>query len=154
GNPPDPRITHTGCAYAPRCSNAKPDCLESHPPLTPRGETNDLGAAACFHPVTEETRTAAKTSASRPRSGTPSETVLDLRNVSKTFRLREGGFGFKHRELHAVDDVSLSVPDGGAIALVGESGSGKTTLLRIATGLTHADSGSVHWSSAAGRPQL
>ena len=154
GNPPDPRTPHLGCAYAPRCSNAQDDCLDRHPPLTPRQEAPELGEAACFHPVAEESRLPTTAPASRRRASTEGEAALELLDISKTFRIREGGFGFKRRELHAVDDVSLSVPDGGAVALVGESGSGKTTLLRIATGLTEADAGSVRWSSTAGRPQL
>jgi ABC-2 type transport system ATP-binding protein len=42
-----------------------------------------------------------------------------------------------------LDDVSLSVAGGEAIAIVGENGAGKSTLLRICAGLTHPDSGHV-----------
>ncbi len=43
----------------------------------------------------------------------------------------------------AVDQVSLTIPDGSLMALVGPSGSGKTTLLRIIAGLEQPDSGQV-----------
>ena len=43
----------------------------------------------------------------------------------------------------AVDDVSLTVPDGSLTALLGPSGSGKSTLLRLIAGLELPDSGRV-----------
>src|ERR671923_258490 len=43
----------------------------------------------------------------------------------------------------ALDDVSVSVPDGSLSALLGPSGSGKSTLLRIIAGLEAPDSGRV-----------
>jgi sulfate transport system ATP-binding protein len=43
----------------------------------------------------------------------------------------------------AVDDVTLTVPDGSLTALLGPSGSGKSTLLRTIAGLESPDAGSV-----------
>ena len=43
----------------------------------------------------------------------------------------------------AVNDVTLTVPDGSLTALLGPSGSGKSTLLRIIAGLEEPDGGSV-----------
>jgi osmoprotectant transport system ATP-binding protein len=43
----------------------------------------------------------------------------------------------------ALDDVSIDVPAGSAVALVGESGSGKTTLLRCFNRLTEPERGEV-----------
>jgi putative ABC transport system ATP-binding protein len=48
-------------------------------------------------------------------------------------------------EIHAVDDVSMSVEAREFVALFGPSGSGKTTLLLLAAGLLRADSGSVRF---------
>ncbi|HZQ02082.1 MAG TPA: ABC transporter ATP-binding protein, partial [Reyranella sp.] len=47
------------------------------------------------------------------------------------------------RTVVAVDDVSLSVPEGGVMGIVGESGCGKSTLARLILGLLPADSGDI-----------
>ena len=47
-------------------------------------------------------------------------------------------------EVHAVDDVSLEVPEGPfGLGLIGESGSGKSTIARALLGLTPVNGGSV-----------
>ena len=46
-------------------------------------------------------------------------------------------------DFQALDDVSLTVPDGSLTALLGPSGSGKSTLLRIIAGLEQPDAGTV-----------
>jgi sulfate transport system ATP-binding protein len=64
--------------------------------------------------------------------------AIDVRNVSKSFN------GFQ-----ALEDVSLSVPDGSLTALLGPSGGGKSTLLRVIAGLETPDSGEVLFSGEA-----
>lgn len=56
---------------------------------------------------------------------------VSIQNINKTF----GAY-------HALEDISLEVPNGSLTALLGPSGSGKTTLLRIIAGLEFADPGS------------
>jgi biotin transport system ATP-binding protein len=46
-------------------------------------------------------------------------------------------------EVVAVDDVSLTIPDGEFVVLAGANGSGKTTLVRQFNGLLEPDSGTV-----------
>jgi sulfate transport system ATP-binding protein len=46
-------------------------------------------------------------------------------------------------DFRALNDVSLTVPDGSLTALLGPSGSGKSTLLRIIAGLEEPDAGTV-----------
>ena len=65
------------------------------------------------------------------------DALLSLGNITVRFKRRDGS------SFAALDDVSLKVPDGGAVGLVGESGSGKTTLVRVACGLQKPDSGRV-----------
>jgi sodium transport system ATP-binding protein len=50
------------------------------------------------------------------------------------------GFG-AHREVHAVDRVSFSAPDGEITGLLGPNGAGKTTLLRTLATLIAPDAG-------------
>ena len=47
--------------------------------------------------------------------------------------------------VHALDGVSLSVPDGTILAVLGANGAGKTTLLRSINGLVRARSGSISY---------
>lgn len=80
--------------------------------------------------------------------------ALELKNVSKTFRIREGGrdsirekvkglFGQSNiRELHAVRDVSFSIKKGEFFGIVGHNGSGKSTLLKLIIGAIKPDLGS------------
>jgi sulfate transport system ATP-binding protein len=58
--------------------------------------------------------------------------AIEAKNVTKRF----GDFV-------ALDDVSITVPDGGLTALLGPSGSGKSTLLRVIAGLEQPDSGQI-----------
>ena len=63
--------------------------------------------------------------------------ALQVEHVRKSFR-RETG-----ESVVALDDISLSVRQGGLAALVGPDGAGKTTLLRLLGGLMKADGGIV-----------
>ncbi|MGB7242899.1 MAG: ABC transporter ATP-binding protein [Sulfitobacter sp.] len=67
--------------------------------------------------------------------------ILDLRDVSKTYTVRAGGWK-KRISITACKDVNLSLQRGKTLAVVGESGSGKTTCARIALGAEVPDAGS------------
>lgn len=49
GNPPRPGPDR-GCAFAPRCGHARPDCTQAVPALAQAGSSH----AACFHPLRTE----------------------------------------------------------------------------------------------------
>ena len=63
--------------------------------------------------------------------------ILELRNISKTFRTDDG------KEVRAVRDASLSVYPGECVALVGESGCGKSTIARMITRLISPTAGEI-----------
>ncbi len=67
--------------------------------------------------------------------------LFECRNLTKFFPIknlfRETG------RVHAVEDVNLTIPEGGTVGLVGESGCGKTTLARTILLLIEPTSGQV-----------
>ena len=67
--------------------------------------------------------------------------TLAIRDLTKIFRIKTGSF--RHADLRAVDEVSLSITPGRTLAVVGESGSGKTTLARLILRLIEPTQGSV-----------
>jgi len=67
--------------------------------------------------------------------------TLAVRDLTKVFRIKTGGF--RHADLKAVDDVTLSIATGRTLAVVGESGSGKTTLARLILRLLEPTKGTV-----------
>lgn len=74
----------------------------------------------------------------------PSDTILDVREVTTQFPGRPAGFfGKATAPVRAVDGVSLQVHRGEVVGLVGESGSGKSTLGRTIMQLVPPASGTV-----------
>ena len=68
--------------------------------------------------------------------------LLEVNSVSKSFG-----------DYKALDQVSLSVPQGSIFGLLGPNGAGKTTLIRIVNQITMPDQGSVYLDGAALAPQ-
>src|SRR5215471_10997346 len=58
------------------------------------------------------------------RQPAPAMALVELRNVSKIYRLGE-------EEIRALDDVTLDIDEGEFISIIGPSGSGKSTLMHI-----------------------
>ncbi len=71
--------------------------------------------------------TGAANYAERPRGVKEGDAaILEVKNLNKTFFLKEGLFG--KRAVPAVKDVNFRLAKGKTLGLVGESGSGKTTV--------------------------
>ncbi len=65
---------------------------------------------------------------------TPSETLLSLRGISKSFG-----------PVQAIQNVDLDVPAGQVTALIGDNGAGKSTLIKTISGIWTPSSGHIYW---------
>jgi NitT/TauT family transport system ATP-binding protein len=74
--------------------------------------------------------------------GADAKPAVAVRNVTKRFQSKKG-------EVHAVDDVSLTVGLGEFVSIVGPSGCGKSTMLNMIAGLTPPTQGAIE---LLGRP--
>ncbi|MBC5623506.1 ABC transporter ATP-binding protein [Butyricimonas hominis] len=63
--------------------------------------------------------------------------IIETKNLYKTYK-------DEMSEVHAVDDVNISISEGEFTAIVGPSGSGKTTLLNLIGGLDTPTSGNLY----------
>jgi ABC-type polysaccharide/polyol phosphate transport system ATPase subunit len=95
-----------------------------------------------------------------PRAPQPDRTVRDrppvivVDGVTKRFRLYDErnqslkaavmrGRRARYEEFLALDDISLTVPQGATIGLIGENGSGKSTLLKCMARILRPDAGTI-----------
>ena len=82
------------------------------------------------------------------------EPLLEVRGLTKTYRLRKGGLGGETQNVAAVDDVGFVVGQGECLGLVGESGCGKTTLSKMIMCALRPDSGEVIFNDGASKIEL
>lgn len=82
------------------------------------------------------------------------ETVIDIQNVCKVYRLYDNpmerlrdalnlSFKKEHKEYYALNNVSFYVEKGSSVGLIGTNGAGKSTLLKILTGVITPSSGQI-----------
>ena len=69
--------------------------------------------------------------------------MIQLRGVTKQFKVPSPWWRPKAEPLQAVCDVSWTAPDGQITGLLGPNGAGKTTTLRMLAGLIKADAGDI-----------
>jgi len=95
-----------------------------------------------IEPLRRGADAAASTSALSP-STSPAAPVLEAVHLRKHFPVRQLRIGGAPQAVHAVEDASLALFPGRALALVGESGSGKTTVARLLARLYEPTAGSI-----------
>ncbi len=69
--------------------------------------------------------------------------LLAVKNLTKTFPVKQGLLGMNKGTVQAVSDVSFSIPASRTLGLVGESGCGKTTLSRSLLRLIEPTAGEI-----------
>lgn len=137
GQPPRPGQWPQGCAFAPRCGIAVPQCTVTFPPITPcpgpghmarcyRADFVPAGAAPILH--------LDRTQRDEGDSVPALRVTKLVAAYGSTIVVKNASFDVRRRE---------------CLAIVGESGSGKTTLARCIVGL-HTDwSGDLQFEGAA-----
>ena len=121
GSPPPPGLVIGGCPFHPRCSQAIVDCETNVPDLTPINANGHT--VACL------------------REGMV--TLLEAKNLTKTFTQRGIKLFGSGSQLTAVEDAGLQIRAGEVVAVVGQTGSGKTTLGKMILGLIEPDHGEI-----------
>jgi oligopeptide transport system ATP-binding protein len=72
-------------------------------------------------------------------------TLVELEHVTKHFPVQQGVFGRARGQVHAVEDVSLTVRKGETLGIVGESGCGKSTTARLILRLLDPTAGTIRF---------
>jgi peptide/nickel transport system ATP-binding protein len=132
----------SGCAFAPRCSQADPECLARLPLLEESSVPGHL--VRCIH--WRHTPQPLYLGDSRAQVAAGAQPVLTVSGLRATYRSRRS-------EVVAAEDVSFTVAPGECLALVGESGSGKTTVARCIAGLHVPAAGSIRLGDTELAPQ-
>ena len=75
--------------------------------------------------------------------------LMEVNGLSLTYGGRRRFLARRAPEVHAVDNVDLTLNEGEALGIVGESGCGKTTLAKTIFGLLHESAGSIYLEGRA-----
>lgn len=136
-------IAEDGCAFAPRCPMAVPQCRAAVPPLISVGSGHHV---ACSRAAQVATVSVAELyPAPVPVAAQPTVAaarVVSVRDLRKSYR-RRGRLWGGGEVVAALSGVDVEVAAGKTVAVVGESGCGKTTLLRSIAELSRPEAGTV-----------
>jgi peptide/nickel transport system ATP-binding protein len=150
GRVPPLDTQHVGCRFAPRCSEALPDCSVIEPAWYPLPETQQVrchlfdpqrqGMHVVLQPLVQS-----ETVPVLPVESTAAP-LLQVSDLKVHFPIRKGLLQRTVGHVPAVDGVSFSLQAGRTLALVGESGCGKTTVGKAILQLIRPTAGSVQLS--------
>lgn len=83
-----------------------------------------------------------------------SKTIIDVQNISKTFKIAKRKTGFKgalanifhpeHEYKKAVNDISFNIKEGEMVGFIGPNGAGKSTTVKMLSGILYPDSGNIN----------
>ena len=83
-----------------------------------------------------------------------SKTIIDVQNISKTFKITKRKTGFKgalanifhpeHEYKKAVNDISFNIKEGEMVGFIGPNGAGKSTTVKMLSGILYPDSGNIN----------
>ncbi|HET8607274.1 MAG TPA: dipeptide ABC transporter ATP-binding protein, partial [Gaiellaceae bacterium] len=73
------------------------------------------------------------------------DALVEIEGLTKRFLVKQGVFARGHGEVHAVEDVSLTVRRGETLGIVGESGCGKSTTARLMLRLLDPTAGTIRF---------
>src|SRR5262249_11955068 len=79
------------------------------------------------------------------RMSTDDGNLVELDQLTKRFQVRQGVFARGTAEVHAVEDISLTVRRGETLGIVGESGCGKSTTARLMLRLLDPTAGTIRF---------
>lgn len=81
-------------------------------------------------------------------------TIIDVQNICKTFKITKRAKGFKgtlknvfhpeHEYKKAVDNISFKINEGEMVGFIGPNGAGKSTTVKMLSGILYPDSGDIN----------
>lgn len=80
--------------------------------------------------------------------------IIEVKNLSKTFKVKVKEKGFKgslkalikpkYKSIKAVRNINLNIEKGEMVAFIGPNGAGKSTTIKMLTGILYPDKGSIN----------
>jgi peptide/nickel transport system ATP-binding protein len=153
GEPPSFEAIPTGCPFHPRCRHARDVCRAEEPKLAEVGgaqvacwvaQAATVASGQVVAPCSSGKGPVAAEVPPAPATIAPAaDEILVLDRITRHHRLPSLWPFMPPIEVHAVDEVSLSVRRGETLGIAGESGSGKSTLAKCVLRLLDIERGRI-----------